>query len=121
MTVCGKLWYIKFLCADINECSTNNGGCQHECVNTAGSYECQCRSGFQLLSNRRSCTGERASPYVYIVSVIPCLRSLVQILMSVQQAHILVIKSVETLLVPTPALVEVAINYRATKEAVQVS
>ena len=43
---------------DVNECSTSNGGCQHTCVNTAGSYQCQCRSGYTLSSNRRSCVGE---------------------------------------------------------------
>lgn len=40
---------------DIDECSTENGGCQHECVNTFGSYSCQCRSGFMLHDNRRDC------------------------------------------------------------------
>ncbi|XP_075901094.1 bone morphogenetic protein 1-like [Nelusetta ayraudi] len=41
--------------SDIDECSTENGGCQHECVNTFGSYSCQCRSGFMLHDNRRDC------------------------------------------------------------------
>ena len=49
---------MRIFIADINECSTNNGGCQHNCVNTRGSYECRCRSGFQLSSNRRSCIGK---------------------------------------------------------------
>lgn len=40
---------------DIDECSTENGGCQHECVNTFGSYSCQCRSGFMLHDNRHDC------------------------------------------------------------------
>ena len=43
--------------SDVNECSTNNGGCQHNCVNTDGSYECQCRSGYRLSSNGRNCIG----------------------------------------------------------------
>ena len=42
---------------DVNECSTNNGGCQHTCINTDGSYECQCRSGYRLSSNGRNCIG----------------------------------------------------------------
>ncbi|CAB0000844.1 unnamed protein product [Nesidiocoris tenuis] len=36
-------------CRDINECLTNNGGCnQHaQCRNTQGSYECVCDAGFR--------------------------------------------------------------------------
>lgn len=41
--------------ADIDECSKENGGCQHECVNTFGSYSCQCRSGFMLHDNKHDC------------------------------------------------------------------
>ena len=43
---------------DINECSTNNGGCAHNCVNTQGSFTCSCRSGFQLASDGISCNGK---------------------------------------------------------------
>uniref|UniRef100_A0A672RLV7 Metalloendopeptidase n=1 Tax=Sinocyclocheilus grahami TaxID=75366 RepID=A0A672RLV7_SINGR len=38
-----------------DECSKENGGCQHECVNTFGSYSCQCRSGFILHENKHDC------------------------------------------------------------------
>ncbi|XP_057177472.1 bone morphogenetic protein 1b isoform X1 [Triplophysa rosa] len=41
--------------SDVDECSRENGGCQHECVNTFGSYSCQCRSGFVLHSNNHDC------------------------------------------------------------------
>ncbi|XP_042200474.1 bone morphogenetic protein 1-like isoform X2 [Callorhinchus milii] len=41
--------------SDKDECSKENGGCQHECVNTFGSYECQCRSGFTLHTNQHDC------------------------------------------------------------------
>nr|CAH8868680.1 unnamed protein product [Trichobilharzia regenti] len=33
---------------DRNECDDNNGGCQHLCTNTIGSYYCACRPGFNL-------------------------------------------------------------------------
>lgn len=51
--------YDSFLYAwtDINECDTQNGGCQHICMNTEGSYSCQCRSGFILKQDKHSCTG----------------------------------------------------------------
>ncbi|XP_078095368.1 bone morphogenetic protein 1-like [Mustelus asterias] len=41
--------------SDKDECSKDNGGCQHECVNTFGSYTCQCRSGFMLHENKHDC------------------------------------------------------------------
>ncbi|KAF7217026.1 transcript variant X2 [Nothobranchius furzeri] len=41
--------------SDVDECSKSNGGCQHECVNTFGSYSCQCRSGFMLHDNQHDC------------------------------------------------------------------
>ena len=42
--------------ADFNECSVQNGGCDFECVNTEGSFECGCRDGYQL-SIGRECIG----------------------------------------------------------------
>ncbi|CAL8321576.1 unnamed protein product [Lota lota] len=41
--------------SDKDECSHENGGCQHECVNTFGSYICRCRSGFVLHENKHDC------------------------------------------------------------------
>ena len=35
-------------CDDINECSSQNGGCDHACVNTPGSYSCGCHDGYFL-------------------------------------------------------------------------
>ena len=32
--------------SDINECAVNNGGCQHECKNTLGSFMCRCSDGY---------------------------------------------------------------------------
>ncbi|XP_048472235.1 tolloid-like protein 2 [Rhincodon typus] len=41
--------------SDKDECSVDNGGCQHECLNTLGSYICQCRNGFMLHENGLDC------------------------------------------------------------------
>ncbi|KAM6986877.1 bone morphogenetic protein 1-like isoform 2-T2 [Aplochiton taeniatus] len=41
--------------SDKDECSKENGSCQQECVNTFGSYTCQCRSGFVLHDNKHDC------------------------------------------------------------------
>ncbi|XP_055677103.1 tolloid-like protein 1 isoform X1 [Lutzomyia longipalpis] len=40
---------------DIDECQVNNGGCQHECKNTIGSYICSCHNGFTLHDNGHDC------------------------------------------------------------------
>ena len=49
---------------DINECNSNNGGCEHSCMNTLGSYYCTCNSGYSLDSNEFNCTGKDSfKPY----------------------------------------------------------
>ncbi|KAH8417139.1 hypothetical protein KR222_004379 [Zaprionus bogoriensis] len=40
---------------DIDECAMNNGGCQHECRNTIGSYMCFCHNGYSLHENGHDC------------------------------------------------------------------
>lgn len=40
---------------DTDECSKDNGKCQHLCENTAGSYQCRCRQGFILHDDKHSC------------------------------------------------------------------
>lgn len=42
-------------CVDINECLTDNGGCQHNCTNTPGSYQCTCHPTFKIQSDGKSC------------------------------------------------------------------
>jgi hypothetical protein len=39
-------------CADIDECAENNGGCDHRCVNTPGSFLCSCEAGYKQVLNR---------------------------------------------------------------------
>lgn len=40
---------------DKDECAINNGGCQHICRNTIGSYLCICHNGFVLHENKHDC------------------------------------------------------------------
>ncbi|XP_038149701.1 bone morphogenetic protein 1-like isoform X2 [Cyprinodon tularosa] len=54
--------------SDIDECSTGNGGCQHECVNTFGSYRCQCPSGFMLHDNNHDCKEAGCDHFVNTIS-----------------------------------------------------
>ena len=43
------------LCTDLNECDINNGGCDQICENTAGSFRCSCRPGYNESQNGASC------------------------------------------------------------------
>ena len=36
---------------DFNECDVNNGGCEHTCTNTVGSFSCSCDEGYQQTNN----------------------------------------------------------------------
>ena len=43
---------------DDNECATNTtNACRQICVNTPGSYVCQCNAGFRLSLNGHDCKG----------------------------------------------------------------
>ena len=43
--------------SDVNECDNNNGGCADTCVNTAGSFFCQCPVGYRLQNDSTTCVG----------------------------------------------------------------
>ena len=42
---------------DINECAINNGGCSQVCLNTEGSFSCDCYPGYELGPNNHTCNG----------------------------------------------------------------
>ncbi|KAI0223786.1 hypothetical protein LSAT2_025084 [Lamellibrachia satsuma] len=43
--------------ADVDECQTTTHGCSQTCVNTVGSYRCECEPGYQLHTDGRTCNG----------------------------------------------------------------
>ena len=45
------------LATDIDECLNSNGGCEQNCTNTPGSYQCECEPGYRLVDGF-NCTGE---------------------------------------------------------------
>lgn len=47
-----------FCLLDINECASNPLLCAFRCINTFGSYECTCPSGYALRDDRRMCRGK---------------------------------------------------------------
>ena len=55
---CFSNWILFFLSySDIDECEVANGGCDHSCNNTEGSFSCDCNDGYQLRSNGLNCEG----------------------------------------------------------------
>lgn len=52
---CSPGWTGEKCNVDINECSNNNGNCQHKCVNFEGTFKCQCNPGYILQKDGRSC------------------------------------------------------------------
>lgn len=45
--------------ADRNECEEANGGCEQQCVNLLGSYNCTCYPGFGFVPHdNMTCEGE---------------------------------------------------------------
>ncbi|GAB6021030.1 hypothetical protein CHUAL_003667 [Chamberlinius hualienensis] len=40
---------------EYDECATKDHGCQHECVNTLGSFRCECKIGYELHSDGKRC------------------------------------------------------------------
>ena len=53
MCTCKKYIYIIF--TDIGECSY--GLCNQLCINSEGSYTCDCNTGYNLLSDNSTCEG----------------------------------------------------------------
>ncbi|KAM9083274.1 epidermal growth factor-like protein 7 isoform 2-T2 [Megaptera novaeangliae] len=49
---------------DVDECRAGGGGCPQRCVNTAGSYWCQCREGHSPSVDGALCLPERGAPRV---------------------------------------------------------
>jgi len=40
---------------DIDECASSNGGCEHTCINTVQSFRCECRQGYTLRADKKTC------------------------------------------------------------------
>ena len=55
--------YMHICITDIDECADGTNGCNHNCSNTEGSYQCYCFNGFELHDNMKNCIGT----YVFCV------------------------------------------------------
>ena len=74
---------------DIDECATDNGGCDGNCTNTVGSYTCGCDEGFVLFAedgqNKNFIPdaedGTRFNDVLYLNH--SCIRGLLRFLMNI--------------------------------------
>lgn len=55
---CKKMIYQKLSVADVDECAINGVCSNGLCINTAGSFHCRCKDGFQISPDGRNCLGE---------------------------------------------------------------
>lgn len=44
-----------YIVSDVDECAVLNGGCDHNCTDSEGGYECSCRDGYILESDNTTC------------------------------------------------------------------
>ena len=45
----------QLLFTDVDECATNNAGCEHDCYNSPGSYSCNCNEGYEVHEDQHQC------------------------------------------------------------------
>ena len=46
----------------MNECVDGSADCEHECTNEEGAYRCECRQGFRLRADNRTCAAPPPAP-----------------------------------------------------------
>jgi len=66
---------------DINECSSDNGGCEVYCVNTVGSYMCECEEGYFQEPGDEECQIRKTKCYFLFIRYFNLL--ILQLLMNV--------------------------------------
>ena len=49
---------VHIVLADVDECQSNNGGCDATCNNTIGSFQCSCETGYMLAADDANCEGK---------------------------------------------------------------
>uniref|UniRef100_A0A915BIG2 Metalloendopeptidase n=2 Tax=Parascaris univalens TaxID=6257 RepID=A0A915BIG2_PARUN len=50
-----KSGFAAYFITDLDECRKDKGGCQQLCINTIGSYRCECESGYVLADDAHNC------------------------------------------------------------------
>lgn len=55
---------------ELDECELKDHGCQHECTNTLGGYQCSCHIGYELHSDKKTCESTESIRLQYLLCVI---------------------------------------------------
>ena len=58
-----------YFCLDDNQCSNGNGGCDHKCTNKIPDFECDCRQGYVLEKDGKTCKGKNNLARIYRTEV----------------------------------------------------
>ena len=67
--------------ADIDECEEDIDGCEQECTDTDGSYNCSCSLGYTLVIDEHGCDGEcynNNNNLIYVQFYTPCAWSCIE-------------------------------------------
>ena len=59
---------------DSDECADLNGGCEVNCENLPGSYQCSCDNGWLLEADGHSCSGMGIVCKISFYVILFCLR-----------------------------------------------
>lgn len=51
------MYFFFFFFLEFDECVLIDHGCEHNCINTLGGFECSCKPGYELHSDGKHCEG----------------------------------------------------------------
>ena len=58
--------WTRSIAADIDECLGPDHGCEQDCVNTVGSYNCNCSESYELNTDEHTCRGIYIQKMVFV-------------------------------------------------------
>ena len=53
------------LCSDVDECGNGDHFCDQVCINTEGSYKCDCQPGYRMQLDGSTCRGANVHVYMH--------------------------------------------------------
>lgn len=81
-------YHFNVILAEYDECATDHHGCDHICVNTLGSFKCECKIGYELHSDGKKCEGKSVSETPIIITFLNCTNTSVWGALSLSDFHV---------------------------------